>query len=77
MRQFFKDENVEPRKESPNIRTGRFLWMEEGLKREYLSDLRRRIENGYFFKDGIVTKIVDEIAPVMNDCVDGEISLRY
>lgn len=68
---------MEPRKDSPNIRTGRFLWMEEGSKKEYLKDLRRRIENGYFFKEGIVTKIVEDIAPVMNDCIDGEISLRY
>jgi predicted DNA-binding protein (UPF0278 family) len=51
--------------------------MEEGSKKEYLKDLRRRIENGYFFKEGIVTKIVEDIAPVMNDCIDGEISLRY
>lgn len=50
--------------------------MDEGLKREYLKDLRRRIEDGYFFRDGIMTKIVDDIAPVMNDCIDGEISLR-
>lgn len=51
--------------------------MEEGLKKEYLRDLKHRIENGYFFKDIIMTKIVDDIAPVMNDCVDGEISFKY
>jgi hypothetical protein len=68
---------VEPRKDSPNIRTGRFLWMDEALKKEYIRELRRRIEDGYFFSDGIVTKIVDDIAPVMNECIDGEVSLKY
>jgi predicted DNA-binding protein (UPF0278 family) len=68
---------MEPHKESPNIRSGRFLWMEEALRKEYLRDLRRRIEQGYFFKEGIVSKIVDDIAPVMNECIDGEISLKY
>ena len=68
---------MEPRKDSPNIRTGRFLWMEEALKKAYLKDLRHRIEDGYFFRDGIVMKIVDDIAPVMNECIDGEISLKY
>lgn len=77
MRPFFKDENVEPPNNSPNIRSGRFLWMDEGLKNEYLKDLRRRIEEGYFFRDGILTKIVDDIAPVMDDCIDGKVSLRY
>jgi hypothetical protein len=68
---------MEPRKDSPNIRSGRFLWMDEALKKEYLRELRHRIEDGYFFSDGIVTKIVDDIAPVMNECIDGEVSLRF
>jgi hypothetical protein len=51
--------------------------MEEALKKEYLRGLRCRIEDGYFFSDGIVTKIVDDIAPVMNECIDGEVSLKY
>jgi hypothetical protein len=76
MRPFFKDENVEPHKESPNIRSGRFLCLQEGERKQYLQDLRCRIEEGYFFKESIVTKIVDEIAPVMNECVDGEMYCR-
>jgi hypothetical protein len=68
---------VDPHTDSPNIRTGRFLWMDEDGKRTYIKDLRERIEEGYFFSDTIVTKIVDDIAPVMNECIDGELYFRY
>jgi hypothetical protein len=72
MRPFFKDENVEQHKVFPNIRTGRFLWMDEDEKKNYLKNLRDRIEQGYFSSETIVTKIVDEIAPVLNECVNGD-----
>lgn len=68
---------VKLRKESTHIRSGKFLWMEEGQKKEYLKDLKRRIEIGYFFNDSIVAKIVDDIAPIMDDYVDNGSSLNY
>ena len=68
---------MEPHKESPNIRTGRFLWMDEAEKKRYLSDLRNRIEQGFFYRDTVVMKIVDDIAPVMDDCIEGELTYRY
>jgi len=67
---------VEPHKESPNIRTGRFLWMDESERRQYLSDLRSRMDEGFFFREEIVSKIVEDIAPVLNDCMEGELSFR-
>ncbi len=69
----FKDEIVEPHKESPNIRTGRFLWMETSDRKRYLSDLRNRIDRGFFFREEIVVKIVDDIAPVINDFVESDL----
>lgn len=67
---------MEPHKESPNIRTGRFLWMDESERRQYLSDLRSRMDEGFFFREEIVSKIVEDIAPVLNDCMEGELSFR-
>ncbi len=32
--------------------------------------LKKRIEEGYYFSDKVITRIVDEIAPVLNDCLD-------
>jgi len=74
---FSRTKIVKLRNESTHVRSGKFLWMEDGLKREYLKDLKRRIENGYFFNESIVAKIVDDIAPVMDDCIDKGTSLNY
>jgi hypothetical protein len=65
----FKDEIVKLHNLSPNIRSGKFLWMDEDSKRRYLCKLHDRIDKGYYFSDSILTKVVDEIAPVMDDCM--------
>lgn len=53
-----------------NIRTGRFLCLAEKEQQKYLKDLKERIKKGYFFNDAVVSKIVDEIAPVINESID-------
>jgi hypothetical protein len=63
----FKDEKVKNRKESPNIRTGRFLWMDEKSRKNYLSILTKKISEGYFCSENILMKVVEEIAPVFDD----------
>ncbi len=73
----FKDEIVDPQKDTPNLRTGRFLWMDDIARKRYLTDLAQRIEQGYFYRDTIVTKIVDDIAPVINECLEDELNFRY
>jgi len=56
--------------ENPNIRKGRFLWMDPAAQRRYIEDLKRRIESGYYFTDAIAEKVVEELAPVFNDAAD-------
>ncbi len=55
---------------NPAIRQGRFIWMDESTKKNYLSTLKKRIEEGYYFSDNVITRIVDEIAPVINDTIE-------
>ena len=50
--------------------------MDESERRQYLSDLRSRMDEGFFFREEIVSKIVEDIAPVLNDCMEGELSFR-
>jgi hypothetical protein len=63
----FKDKGMDARSRSHNIRTGRFLWMEEKDQKRYLATLRKRIAEGYFSSDRILVSITDEMAPVFND----------
>jgi methionine salvage enolase-phosphatase E1 len=77
MRLLFKDENVASQRDSPNIRSGRFLWMDEDAKRQYLKELQERIARGDFFRETIVTKIVDEIAPVLNEYIENGLTGTY
>jgi hypothetical protein len=67
---------MDARKNSPNIRTGRFLWMEEKAKKRYLTVLRKKITEGYFSSNRILIRLVDEIAPVFNDSLDGNTNER-
>ena len=74
--QIFKDENVETRRDSPNIRTGRFLCMDEQSKKHYLDVLNKKIADGYFSSETILTKVVEEIAPVFNEHLDADIPVN-
>ena len=56
-------------KVSPNIRTGRVLWMDEKSRNNYLSALAKKISEGYFSSEMILAKVVDEIAPVFDDAI--------
>ena len=60
---------------STNIRTGRFLWMDEQSKKCYLTALVEKIEKGYFSSDQILLKVVDELAPVFSEHLDAEVSM--
>ncbi len=55
---------------NPALRQGQFLWMDESTKKNYISRLKERIEKGYYFSDKVITRIVDEIAPVINDTIE-------
>ena len=66
---------MEHRIASTNIRTGRFLWMDEPSKKRYLTALVEKIEKGYFSSDQILLKVVDELAPVFSEHLDADVSM--
>lgn len=53
-------------------RKGRFLWMENSAQHSYLMELKIKIESGYYFSESIISKIVEDLAPVMADTIDNE-----
>jgi hypothetical protein len=57
---------------STSMRQGRFLWMPEGTRSEYLVSLHRKIEEGYFFSEKILSCIVEELAPAYSDSINDE-----
>lgn len=56
--------------DTPNIRRGRFLWMDAPDREQFLSMLKLRIADGYYYTDSIFGKIADELAPVMAEAVE-------
>lgn len=56
--------------DSPNVRKGRFLWMEQREKESFVHDLKVKIAKGYFNSDLISARIAEELASVMNDVVE-------
>jgi hypothetical protein len=55
---------------NPSIRQGRFQWMDDSAKNKYISVIKKRIADGYYFSEKVITQVVDEIAPVVNDTVE-------
>lgn len=53
-------------------RRGQFLWMENSAQEKYVDQLKEKIKNGHYFSEQIITKIVEELAPVMADTVQCE-----
>jgi hypothetical protein len=77
MRTFFKDEKVEKRKESPNIRTGQFLWMDKKSRERYLAVLNKKISEGYYSSESTLAKVVDELAPIFNENINHDMLMQY
>jgi hypothetical protein len=50
-----------------SIRRGRFMWLPEPARKDYLKTLRDKISKGYFTSDSILAQIVDELAPLYID----------
>ncbi|NLL14731.1 MAG: hypothetical protein GX267_15110 [Fibrobacter sp.] len=55
-----------------SIKKGRFLWMESPAKEKYVASLKKKVESGYYFSELILTKIVDELAPIISEIVPNE-----
>jgi hypothetical protein len=53
-------------------RQGRFLWMPENNRTDYLVLLRRKIEQGYFFTEPVLTRLVEELAPTYSESVNDD-----
>lgn len=55
---------------NPSLRQGRFLWMDEPDQRKYLTELKKKIADGFYSSDKVISRIVEEIAPVLNEIAD-------
>jgi hypothetical protein len=51
---------------------GQFLWMEQTDRECYISTLKNKIAEGYYYSESIISKIVEELAPVIADTVQRE-----
>ena len=69
-----RESSPDPPLEPAKVRKGRFLWMDPPEQHRYLEALARRISAGYYFSDKILGEIVDEIAPIVEENVEQELS---
>jgi len=53
--------------DSPAVRKGQFLWMDENSRKTYLEALNRRISEGYYYSEKILSKVVEDLAPMMGE----------
>jgi hypothetical protein len=46
--------------------------MDEPAKKSYITKLKKKIDDGFYFSDKVIRLIVEEIAPVLNEAVSQE-----
>ena len=63
-----KRNNIQP----SNVRQGRFIGMPESAREAYLQDLKQKISDGYFFRDTILARVADELAPTYAESAGSE-----
>lgn len=58
---------MEIKNDFPNVRRGKFLWMEKSAQKSYIDSLKRKINEGYFQTDNVLSKIAEDLTPVFGD----------
>lgn len=53
--------------QNPGLRKGKFIWMEPSARICYVQSLKEKIRQGYYYSDIVVSKVVDEIAPILEE----------
>lgn len=61
-----------PQQHIASLRRGQFLWLDKAAQQRYLHTLKRRIAEGYYNSDLVFSKVVEEIAPVLEEIVAGK-----
>jgi hypothetical protein len=56
--------------ENPNIRKGKFLWLQDSARNRYLETISRKITEGFYFSENVISRIVDEIAPTFGEVME-------
>lgn len=65
-------EKMEPHQKNSANRRGQFLWMDPEDQHAYLNILKHRISEGYYFTERVFTRIVDDIAPILEKAAAGD-----
>ena len=52
---------------NPANRKGQFLWRDPDTRLKYVIALKKRISERYYFNDRVFSRVVDEIAPVLDE----------
>ena len=47
-----------------NVRHGRFLWMNDPARKDYLKRLREKIDSRFFFSEAVFKQIAEDLAPM-------------
>jgi hypothetical protein len=66
------DEKADNIRENPQIKKGQFLWKDEMSQKKYLTLLKKKIAGGYFYSDRVISRVVEEIAPVFREIAEFE-----
>lgn len=64
------DEKTKKNRDNSHIKKGQFLWKDEKSQKKYLALLKDKIANEYFYSDRVISRIVEQIAPVFSEIAE-------
>ncbi len=57
---------------NPAIRQGQFLWMDDPERKQYIASLKKKISDGFYSSEKVISGVVDEIAPILHEIAGQE-----
>ncbi len=57
---------------APTLRKGKFLSLDTPARKAYLEELRERICEGYYFTDCILSRVAEELTPILAEVVGAD-----
>lgn len=64
------EERIINQRVNPQIKKGQFLWKDELSKQKYLNSLKKKIAEGFYFSDKVISRVVEEIAPAFDEVIE-------
>jgi hypothetical protein len=62
-----KDGTMDTGKQNTANRKGQFLWMEPSARTSYLQTLKKKISDGFYYSESVLSKVAEDLTPILEE----------